>query len=331
MKPGAKLSVSEHCKKGDGHCVLTNVCLSDAETANVTASLLLHTPDGRKLTVARVAPPRAFARLDLQIDSQAPGFALEALGAGLDIVGFREPGDLSGGADGETPPATQSKEKSPAAKESNAKTPESQKPQAATKKPEAATKKPEAETPQKPAEKPQKPDEKEVKASDQSSDFIASKRFTGAKSGMVFKLGKRGLGYYKDTYVAPKAGVKRKAEVTPAAVAPPPKKAVTLSGGLKYEVVKSGSGQKAVKGRNVQVRYDGRLATTGKRFDKGTIRFKLGAGEVIKGWDLGVEGMVIGEKRKLLIPPALGYGRSGAPPDIPPNATLAFEVELLRI
>jgi len=118
-----------------------------------------------------------------------------------------------------------------------------------------------------------------------------------------------------------------------AAPSGPPKGPQTLANGLVFEVVKAGkeTAPKAVKGRRVQVRYEGRLASNGKRFDKGTIPFKLGAGEVIRGWDLGVNGMAVGEKRKLRIPPALAYGRSGAPPDIPPNATLAFEVELMKV
>jgi len=102
-----------------------------------------------------------------------------------------------------------------------------------------------------------------------------------------------------------------------------------LKGGLAYEVLKPGSGPMAQAGKTVQVRYDGRLAKNGKRFDKGVIKFKLGRGEVIEGWDKGVNGMLRGEKRRLKIPAAMGYGRRGAPPDIPPNSDLVFEVELL--
>merc|ERR1712226_1838909 len=157
----------------------------------------------------------------------------------------------------------------------------------------------------------------------------------GCRLGMVFKKGPKGQGYYKDNYTPPaksSIGQKRKAEELPVS-APPTKKTATLAGGLKYEVISAGSGNgpKATRGRKVQVKYDGRLASNGKRFDKGLIPFKLGAGQVIKGWDLGVEGMQVKEKRKLLIPPQLAYGRSGAPPDIPPNATLVFDVELLKV
>ena len=76
------------------------------------------------------------------------------------------------------------------------------------------------------------------------------------------------------------------------------------------------------------MRYRGTL-TSGKQFDAGKIKFRLGAGEVIKGWDLGVAGMRVGGKRKLKIPPPLAYGPRGAPPTIPGNATLLFDVEIL--
>ena len=77
------------------------------------------------------------------------------------------------------------------------------------------------------------------------------------------------------------------------------------------------------------MRYIGKL-TNGKVFDKNVtgqpFSFKLGQGEVIKGWDIGVQGMAIGGERKLTVPPELAYGAKGAPPDIPKNATLEFEV-----
>lgn len=104
---------------------------------------------------------------------------------------------------------------------------------------------------------------------------------------------------------------------------------VTLKGGLKYTIVREGNGPVATNGRRVNVRYVGCLASNGKQFDKGSIRFRLGGGEVIQGWDMGVAGMRVREARRLLIPAHLGYGRRGAPPAIPPNAALAFEVELL--
>jgi len=102
-----------------------------------------------------------------------------------------------------------------------------------------------------------------------------------------------------------------------------------LSSGLQCEVTKVGQGGMAMLGKPVQVRYEGRLAKTGQRFDKGVIKFRLGVGEVIRGWDEGVKGMLTGERRRLLVPSRLGYGSRGCPPAIPRNADLMFEVELL--
>jgi len=96
-----------------------------------------------------------------------------------------------------------------------------------------------------------------------------------------------------------------------------------------------GTGTEAATGDSVDVHYTGWL-TDGKKFDSSKDRgrpfsFKLGAGMVIKGWDEGVAGMKVGGKRKLMIPPELGYGTRGAGNVIPPNAELIFEVELLKI
>ena len=104
---------------------------------------------------------------------------------------------------------------------------------------------------------------------------------------------------------------------------------------LKITVNKEGSGEIAENGMSVSVHYTGKLED-GTEFDSSIPRgkpftFTLGAGQVIKGWDIGVEGMKIGEKRRLVIPPHLGYGARGAGGAIPPNATLIFDVELLEV
>ena len=110
---------------------------------------------------------------------------------------------------------------------------------------------------------------------------------------------------------------------------------VTTASGLKYEVLRAGNGPEAKAGQTVSVHYTGWL-TDGTKFDSSVDRgqpfsFSLGAGQVIKGWDEGVAGMKVGEKRKLTIPSTLGYGDHGAGNVIPPNATLVFDVELLGI
>ena len=104
---------------------------------------------------------------------------------------------------------------------------------------------------------------------------------------------------------------------------------------LKIENVKAGEGNEAKSGDSVTVHYVGTL-TNGSKFDSSRDRgqgfkFKLGSGQVIKGWDQGVLGMKVGDVRKLTIPPHLAYGERGFPPVIPPNSTLVFEVELLQV
>jgi len=110
---------------------------------------------------------------------------------------------------------------------------------------------------------------------------------------------------------------------------------VTTPSGVQYRDLAPGAGAAAKKGDTVEVHYTGWL-TNGKKFDSSLDRkepfvFKLGVGKVIKGWDEGVAGMKVGGKRKLTIPPDLGYGKRGAGADIPPDSTLVFEVELLKI
>lgn len=109
----------------------------------------------------------------------------------------------------------------------------------------------------------------------------------------------------------------------------------TTKDGLKYWDIKVGTGPEARAGQQVKVHYTGWL-TNGKKFDSSVDRkdpfaFNLGAGEVIKGWDEGVQGMKVGGRRQLRIPPELGYGNRGAGGVIPPGATLVFDVELLGV
>ncbi|GJJ78632.1 FK506-binding nuclear protein [Entomortierella parvispora] len=128
----------------------------------------------------------------------------------------------------------------------------------------------------------------------------------------------------------------KKAEVKKEVKKEEPKKAniKTLPNGLIIEDVKVGEGARAKSGKKIGMRYIGRL-TNGKVFDKNMsgkpFNFNLGRGEVIKGWDLGIQGMQLGGERKLTIPPALAYGAQGAPPDIPRNATLEFDVKLVTL
>jgi FKBP-type peptidyl-prolyl cis-trans isomerase FkpA len=116
----------------------------------------------------------------------------------------------------------------------------------------------------------------------------------------------------------------------------------TTPSGLQYEDTTPGSGTEAVAGKAVRVHYTGWLhdagaaSQRGRKFDSSKDRgtpfsFRLGGGEVIRGWDEGVAGMKVGGTRVLTIPPELGYGARGAGGVIPPNATLVFEVELLAV
>jgi peptidylprolyl isomerase len=114
---------------------------------------------------------------------------------------------------------------------------------------------------------------------------------------------------------------------------------IEMPDGLKYTDTKAGEGAVATAGAKVSVHYTGWLYNDGKKgakFDSSLDRgepfdFTLGAHQVIAGWDEGVAGMKVGGKRTLIIPPELGYGARGAGGVIPPNATLTFDVELLKV
>jgi hypothetical protein len=109
---------------------------------------------------------------------------------------------------------------------------------------------------------------------------------------------------------------------------------IKLPDGLKYIDLKAGDGAFVNSGDKLTVQYSGWLST-GAYFDSSRVpgappfAFTLGAGEVIPGWDEGVAGMKVGGRRKLIVPPALGYGDQGQPPVIPPKATLVFIVEVV--
>lgn len=109
----------------------------------------------------------------------------------------------------------------------------------------------------------------------------------------------------------------------------------TTSGGLQITEVKIGTGPEAHIGDTIRVHYTGTLQS-GAVFDSSKPRgapleFRIGTGQVIRGFDRGVTGMRVGGVRKVVIPPDLGYGKRGSPPVIPPNATLVFELELVEI
>lgn len=111
---------------------------------------------------------------------------------------------------------------------------------------------------------------------------------------------------------------------------------ITLESGLKYIEVRTGAGAVASVGDSVAVHYTGWLED-GTRFDtsregnRGPIEFRVGTTRIIRGWSEGMPGLRVGGKRRLIIPPGLAYGAQGNPPAIPPNATLIFDVELMRI
>ena len=159
-----------------------------------------------------------------------------------------------------------------------------------------------------------------------------SPKYLAILVGLAFGLSHVALA--EDGAATPVAKTASEAKPVPAAKkAKAEPKFITTSSGLKYRILKKGNGKVAKDGQAVSVHYTGWL-TDGTKFDSSVDRgqpfqFNLGAGQVIKGWDEGVAGMKVGEKRKLVIPSDLGYGVQGAGNTIPPNATLIFDVELL--
>lgn len=109
----------------------------------------------------------------------------------------------------------------------------------------------------------------------------------------------------------------------------------SLEGGVIVEDLKVGQGVPAKSGKMVSVYYVGKLKNNNKQFDSTTqgsgFKFRLGKGEVIKGWDVGLNGMKVGGKRRITIPSHMAYGNKGSPPAIPPNSTLVFDVELKNV
>ncbi|XP_075210549.1 46 kDa FK506-binding nuclear protein-like isoform X2 [Lycorma delicatula] len=132
--------------------------------------------------------------------------------------------------------------------------------------------------------------------------------------------------------------VKAKNQKTPSSESGSPqlKKKTTLEGGIVVKDIREGNGPVAKNGQLVAVFYQGRLKSNNKMFDEckrggPPFKFRLGKGEVIKGWDIGVNGMKVGGLRMITCPPNMAYGQKGSPPQIPPNSALVFQVELKAV
>jgi len=175
-------------------------------------------------------------------------------------------------------------------------------------------------------------DEEAVQAAIKSQ--LAAKRKQVAQNGGEAKKAKVESGAAPQQPKQPQQQQKPKQqEAKPKQAQQPKAQAKEFSNGLKAITTQEGQGAEATKGRKVSVKYVGKLTKNGKVFDKSTkpFTFTLGAREVITGWDLGVAGMKVGEKRTLIIPSELGYGKEGAGREIPPNSSLTFDVELLNV
>ncbi|XP_018905349.2 46 kDa FK506-binding nuclear protein isoform X1 [Bemisia tabaci] len=129
------------------------------------------------------------------------------------------------------------------------------------------------------------------------------------------------------------SSVKPNEKNTPAKTPKTPAK--TLEGGVSVEDIKVGDGPVAKPGKFINVYYTGRFKNNNKQFDASTqgpgFKFRLGRNEVIKGWDVGLNGMKVGGKRRIVCPPEMAYGKKGSPPVIPSNAALVFDVELRSV
>lgn len=126
------------------------------------------------------------------------------------------------------------------------------------------------------------------------------------------------------------------AAATPAPAATQVKGLQKSAEGLSYEELEIGDGVRPVIGQTVTIKYEGKLEN-GTVFDSGRVDFSLGSSDMLKGFNLGIGGakdfdaMRVGGKRRIILPPELAYGKNGDPPKIPPNATIIFEIELVKI
>lgn len=160
-------------------------------------------------------------------------------------------------------------------------------------------------------------------------------QFTGGDGEQAIAGKSTGTSAAQETLVAQGSADDLKVEEETMADSAADENVITTNSGLQYVVIAEGDGAAPQPGNRVFVHYVGTLEN-GTKFDSSRDRgrpfdFTIGQGQVIKGWDEGVGLMKVGDRRKLIIPPELGYGARGAGGVIPPNATLIFDVELLRI